>query len=786
MSDSGHSIERSGHSIERRGHSIERKGHAIGLPGTAWSVWKDVVLRSTGFPAEGLALFGAPGCAAVADAFLDGRASEDELTRALDAALADASRAAAEVAADPLFREALTWQNPAAARRVAELASASPPGSETPVRRTGHKWRARENTLVRYWQRYCGKNDTVGFFGPVAWGTIDPDLAPAVVARPGEGLVRDRHVALEFWALEAYVTALLADPEVAPWLPAGVQPHVVVQDGRVLRPGDEPLPLDEPEQAVLARCDGVTPVVQIASEPPESAALERLVDAGVVWRGVDMPYNPRAESVLRKALNDIPDPEARKRALAGLERLDLALAAVAAAAGDPDALAAALAGLDAEFTAVTGAEPQRRDGQMYAGRRVCYEDTVRDLDLTFGRPILEALSEPFGNVLLPAARWVSAALADAYDAGFKALYRRLGGPRDGGVPMPVFWRAAQPLLAGPDRPADAVVAEFARRWSELFGLDAATAAASRLDLRSADLARRAAELFAADRPGWAGGRIHSPDIHLCAPSVEALAAGDFTLVLGEMHTAWPTLDCAVFADRHPDPERLRAAAAADIGPQFRPLYPTWWPQYTARIAPVLGVTDRQLAFTAASGADPGRVLPTVALTVTERDGRLEVTGPGGLRRPVREVFALLFGFVGAEVFKLVGAGPHHPRITLDRLVVTRETWRTTVGGTGLVPATGAVREYLAARRLRASLGLPERVFAKVGTEVKPVYVDFTGPRYVSAFAAMLRAARESSGPDVPVVFSELLPGPEDAWLRDARGRRYSSELRLQFCDPERP
>ncbi|RFU39906.1 lantibiotic dehydratase [Actinomadura logoneensis] len=770
------------------------RARTVRLPGTDWAVWEDAVLRSTGFPADGLGLFAAPECASAADAFLAGRGSEDEFARALDRALADASRAAREIAADPLFREALTWQNPAAARLLARLAEPEPGGGMTgkELRRARHKRRARESAVVRYWQRYCGKNDTIGFFGPVTWTRIVPETAPAVVARPGAGLVRSRRIAYEFWALEAYVEALLADPVVAPWLPAGIHPHLAVRDGHVLQPGKEPAPLDEAEAEVLARCDGVRPVAEIAPDPRSLAALDRLVDDGIVWRGVNMPYNARAESVLREHLAAIPDPDARDRARAGLDRLDRARDTVGAAAGDPDALAEALDGLDAEFTAVTGVEPRRRDGQMYAGRRVCFEDTVRDLDIEFGRPVLDALAGPFGHVLLPAARWVSAALADAYDAAFRDLYARLREPGADGVPMPRFWDAVQPLLTGPDRPADAVAAEFARRWNDLIGLAPTSGDTTgdtggrRLHLRSEDLRERAAQLFHTDRPGWAAARIHSPDLHICASSVAALEAGEFTLVLGEMHNAWPTLDSAVFTDRHPDPDSLREAAADDIGRQFRPLYPTWWPQYTARIAPVLGDTDHQLAFTAAPGADPERVLPTVTLTVTDRGGTLEATGPGGLRRPLREVFALLFGWLGAEAFKRLGAGAHHPRVTLDRLVVVRETWRTTVEGTGIAPKTGAVPEYIAARRLRASLGLPERVFAKVGTEVKPVYVDFTGPRYVSSFAAMVRAARDSSGGDVLVTFTELLPGPEDAWLEDGRGRRYFSELRMQIRDPRRP
>lgn len=766
------------------------RAHSIPLPGTDWSVWEDVILRTTGFPAEGLDLFGAPACAAAADAHIEGRTSEDEFRQALDTALAGAGRAARDVAADPLFREALTWQNLAMARHMARLAEPEPTADSgmtgKELRRARHKRRAREGAVVRYWQRYCAKNDTIGFFGPVTWGTLDPGAAPAVISRPGPGLVRSRDVSYEFWVLEAYVAALLADPDLAPWLPAGLHPHMAVEDGHVLQPGKDPLALDDAEADVLARCDGVRAAAEIAPDAASAEALERLVAAGIVWRGVNMPYNPRAEGVLRDVLTAIPEPRARERALAGLERLDRARAAVSAAAGDADALAVAIDGLDAEFTAVTGAEPHRRDGQMYAGRRVCFEDTVRDLDITFGRPILEAMSGPFGRVLLPAARWVSANLADAYDDAFRTLYDRLREPGADSVPMPVFWDAVQPLLTGSDRPADAVATEFARRWGDLVGLDAATPGERRLELRSEDLAERAAALFAADRPGWASARIHSPDLHICAPTVGALEAGEFTLVLGEMHTAWPTLDSAVFTDRHPDPAKLRKAAATDIGTQFRTLYPTWFPQYTGRIAPVLAETDHQLAFTAAPGADPDRLLPIVTLAVTDRDGRLEATGPDGLRRPIREVFALMYGWLGAEAFKRIGLGRHHPRVTLDRLVVVRETWRTTVGGTGIAPKKGAVPEYLAARRMRASLGLPERVFAKVGTEVKPVFVDFTGPRYVSGFATMIRAARDVHGDDVPVTFTELLPGPEDAWLEDAQGRRYFSELRLQICDPERP
>jgi hypothetical protein len=757
-------------------------GHLVSLPGTEWTVWRDAVLRSAGFPADGLDRFCAPACATAADAFLEGRGSREELESAHAAALADARQAAAEIAADPLFREAVLWQNPAILDRLTDHDDPHATGKKAMRQRLRRK--ARENTIARYWQRYCGKNDTIGFFGPVTWVTLDPD-APAVQVRSGDALTRARDTYYEFWALEAFAGHLADDPVVRPWLPVGLQPHLTVDGRRVLRPGQDPLPLSGAEAALLARCDGRRPARSVVAGGPDQAQafvhLEGLAARGVIWWGVDLPQNPGAEEFLRSALAAIADEAARERAMSGLRRLDAARDTVIAAAGDPDKLAVAMSALDAEFTSLTGDAPERRPGQMYAGRKLCYEETVRDVEVTFGAPVLEALAGPLGGVLLPAARWLSVALADAYSAAFRELYRELLGPAEAGVPLDRFWFAAQPLFSGDQLPADDVAADFTRRWSSLLGLDQLAPGTRQVTRSSADLAAGAAELFAAARPAWAAARIHSPDLAIAAASTAALRRGEFTIVLGELHAMWATLDSAMFTDRHPDPARLRAAAAADLGPCLLPLYASWCPQFTPRLATNLR-PEYQLAFAPEPGADPARLLPVMAITVTEQDGKLIASARDGRRWPLLEVFAVLIAWTGSELFKLTSARPHNPRITIDRLVVARETWRTTVGGTGLTTAH-QLSEYLAARRLRQALGLPEKVFAKISTEVKPVYLDLTSPRYVAAFATMLRNAREKAGEGAGVVMTELLPGPDQAWLPDAAGQRYFSELRVHMLDP---
>lgn len=131
-----------------------------------WAIWRDFAVRSAGFPVDGLQAFG-PG---------------DEGARL------------AAVASDTAFQEAVVWQN----RNAYRTAIATVAGGFTAP---GSKRRRREDVVAAYWQRYCSKNDTIGFFGPLAWGAIRDD-GPGVAFRAGD-LVTEREVHFETWAVEA-------------------------------------------------------------------------------------------------------------------------------------------------------------------------------------------------------------------------------------------------------------------------------------------------------------------------------------------------------------------------------------------------------------------------------------------------------------------------------------------------------------------------------------------------------------------------------------------------------
>ena len=84
------------------------------------------------------------------------------------------------VAGDARFREALLWQNRASIdivdRRLRDgLGSAA-------------ERRNAAELVAMYVQRYAVKNDSVGFFGPVGWASVENERH-AVDVRPGPDLV---------------------------------------------------------------------------------------------------------------------------------------------------------------------------------------------------------------------------------------------------------------------------------------------------------------------------------------------------------------------------------------------------------------------------------------------------------------------------------------------------------------------------------------------------------------------------------------------------------------------
>lgn len=762
--------------------------HRFQLEGSAWWLWHDAVFRSTGFPVGGLARLSAPEPARVADAHLAGGASAEDVAAAVARAAEAQARRIDALVTDERLREAVIWEEASAPALLDAL-------SDTAGRPRDGRRRELEDAFGRLWQRYCAVNDTIGFFGPFVWATIDPRAA-RTAATAGPVLPSRREVFLESWAMAAYGARLAERPELRRWMPLSPRTHHFLDGDTIRRPGLPPITVTPEEAAAIALCDGRRPAAVVAADLAAAGVLGTDADEatalrflkGLVTRRLlewneNLPVGPETEEVLAERIASIGDEELRTKAQDGLDAIRSARDKVAAAAGDPDSLLPALEALNAVFTEVTGRAPQR-PGHGYPGSNVCYEDTIRDADVTLGRDVLVPVT-PALTIALQAARWLTAELAHRFETALAELIRvkHAGESR---LSLAEVWDDGIEMLLGTERnPFPGVLSEFEARWRELLELDDD---ARRRNIASTRLRERAGRLFAADRPGWSLARIHSPDLLLCAPSVEAINEGRYLAVLGELHVAYATYSIPTLTWAQPDPDRLIDVAVQDYGrPRMIPLVPAVWSRYARRSLQFYDHrADRYIGFARASGVAADRVVTTGSVAIEPVDEGFAGRLPGGELIPLIEFFGTHLSMCCTNAFREVMQGTAHtPRVTIDDLVIWRETWRLTRAEVeALAAPTGEAAAYLAGRRLAAGRGLPERCFVRLSTVKKPIYVDFTSPLYVSLLGSMIRSAQGGTGRALDVTVTEMLPDPDATWLRDAAGKRYLCEFRLQVTDAE--
>ena len=706
--------------------------------------------------------------------------------RAYDDAAGRLSRAIADTYADPVFQEALTWQNPGLAQFLHDHDAG--PGA---ARRS--KQRQRELVIANYLQRYCLKNDTIGFFGPVGWASADPGTAGLLVT-PGEQLIARRTTYFEVWAIDKVAAAIAGQGRALGWLRPRRTRSVFLAGNVLHRPHRQPVTLTDAELGVLLACDGrrtISDVLDTAGTPEARGLLTRLAELGAVRLDLEGPADAWPERLLRGKLELIADPAARAAALAPVDQLIRARDAVAATDGDPAGLQRALAGLAETFEQVTGAASTRKGGESYAGRTLVYQDAVRDVRVGLGEAVTRALAAPL-SLVLDSARWLVNDITARYRGYFGELVDRESA-RAGGGPVPLqrlLTRAAPYLSAGMSgrgvgELAEPSVAELQRRWQQVLG---PPSSASRHQVSADAIAARAAECFPALPVAWSGARQHSPDIMIAAASPGEVERGNFLLVLGELHITLNTLSGRLWAEQHPDPARLIAAEGADRGPQRIVTIPAKdHPGVTSRTNPpsaILGPGQLYWSSAITDSLDPDEssvVMPAAAMTVVHRGEDLVVqVMPAGTELDFFEVIADTMTDIVSDAFQPAAAAAHRPRITVDQFVLSREQWVFQVADSAWAFAKDEQERYYLARRWRQEHDLPERVFYRVPIELKPTAADFRSIVLLNLFAKHIRQTHAAGHSEFTV--TEMLPDLGQLWLTDREGQRYSSELRLIAYD----
>ncbi len=828
----------------------------VRLPGGQWAAWRWVGLRGAGFPAEQVLNLAIPECAVSADLLLGARnelmciqdtardalhqalkeitagtekhkavkkslrrVNKGKLPKALEfscaatdavdtfrhawveadtaqsnfqqafaAAIDHTSQAIYQVACTDRFCEAITWQNRRALLTGVHPIIRKPPGTTS----RNSKRRQHEELVANYLQRYCVKNDTIGFFGPVGWAKFTPQ-EESLVTRPGPDFLASRNVYFEGWCVDALTVTLGRNKELRPWLTPRRMPSIDLDGTTLYRPFQNPSQISVEQATVLQACDGKqtakeialqmihTPSLGLDSEAKVYNFLEQLESAGLIEWKLRVPLETYPERTLRRLFERIEDERLRKLNLRAIDVLEKAKSGVARSAGNAKNLDKALSVMNTIFTRLTGASPTRAAGKTYAARTLVYEDCRRNIEVDIGQDILQSLGPPL-SLLLDSARWFTVeAAGTVYRNVVQKVYTkvstRTGSPV---VPLVDIWPKFQSMLYTKDpHPLASVLSAFQDRWSRILTFPTE---ARRVEFTSDELRPHVLAAFESSQPNYPFTRYHTPDVLIAASSPQAIRRGDYELVMGELHMGANTLTSAFFLAQHPARDELFQALGANRPPpRVVPIPPKEWPELTARIHPALVLPqDFRLASTPDAYGNPEwRTLPIGTLVIEELDGELVVrTRDGQLCFDAIEFVADLITERVVNFFKILRPAPHTPRISIDRLIISRETWRIPAGELDFAYEKSEANRFLAFRRWAQDHGIPRFAFVKTSIERKPFYVDFDSPIFVNILAKHIRRAKEQGSKDALFSISEMLPNPSQIWLPDVDGRCYTNEFRI--------
>ena len=758
------------------------------LGNSGWILWDHAMVRTAGFPVDGPA-----------------RLADESLARAADQITADSpvggeQRArfevrwhqhaqmrqaeAAAIARDARFLLAVTWQN----RKILENAIHPFLAQIARGDSRSRKMRVREQVIAAYWQRYCLKSESIGFFGPTAWASVG-GAGPVVVTVHGPSLVDQASVHFECWPIDQLARTLERGHDLRPWIAPRRAPHIQVGNGFVLAPDGTAETVDQLTQAVLVKADGRMPATDLAARlvaQTSAATLDQVFlmfaelcrKGWLIWKWQLSP-TVRPETELRAFLDGIGSP-ARVPALALLDALARARDAVADAFMDSGRLAPALTALDQVYVEATGSSATRNDGLTYGGRTLVYPECRRDLAVSLGQGLVDAMA-PLA-LILDSIRWMLYQVGEAVMELVSAAYGDLVAGSAGVPNAAMLWLACTPILGGQLKAiAQEKLAELQKRWQSVLRIpEGVTSAAFQVE----EIRRAADDAFSSPPAAWTDARWCSPDVMIAAESEDAIREGQFRLVLGEVHAAVNTVDYCSMVPLHRRPEVLMACVDADHpDPRLLVALPRESrPRLTVRSHPALvrDIDYRLVLMPHIPVPRRGRVHLGGDVAVVRAAGGLCLVLPDGSRFGVMDLFSNAIRGEVAQAFDLYPAG-YRPRVVIDQVVIARERWSLPAADLSFAQLPDEASRFAGCRAWMREHRLPRRVFIKSPLETKPFYVDFASPAFVEALVTAARRAVRG-GPDVQLSVTEMLPDTDEVWLADADGHRYVAEFRFVAFD----
>jgi len=685
------------------------------------------------------------------------------------------------IARNSKFREAIIWQNHEVLHNAINSYLQMNIADRSRVKRR------RELIIASYLQRYCLKNDSIGFFGPVGWCEIKKDLK-LLQFNHGKELVRERKVFFEYWAIGSLARSMSRDPEMFEWLTPRLHPFYHMEKSLLIDLSGRSQPLSQENVKLLGCCDGIKSIRNIALDlstghSPLFASvkqvlrrLKRLLKNNVIVADLNIPVAPFPEKILRNRLAQISDISLRKRMTAQVEEVVSAFEAVKSAAGNEAALDKAMSQLEECFVNHTGKKHTRAEGKTYAGRTLVYEDCLRDVDMSIGPDFLAGFSQSLAP-LLKSARWYSYNVGLNFQKKFMEIYRQYAHQLNTEViPLGLMFKQ---LRKARFAVVDSVVKDFKERWASVLLNEPSQ---KQVEFSSAFLRERVDDIFDAPAPGWPSARFISPDIMIAAQDAAAIEQGNYTVILGEIHIG-NTINQRTFLPFVSSQEEVFKNYRYDQPFQkfVSVFHEDQW--CTRTIVDADLPHDLEIALHATpSWRGQNQVFPISALVVIQNgDGMHVQTRDGKHKFNLADFFHFFLRHYSNVSFGLLPAVAHIPRIVTSTFILHREAWRFSVKDLYFCKEKSSFARFIEVTRWAQKAGLPLQFFVRFESEAKPVYINLKSQVLVDLLVKGIRKQFKDD-PDSGILFTEMLPATDELWFTDSTGEKYTCELRLVAVD----
>jgi hypothetical protein len=238
-------------------------------------------------------------------------------------------------------------------------------------------------------------------------------------------------------------------------------------------------------------------------------------------------------------------------------------------------------------------------------------------------------------------------------------------------------------------------------------------------------------------------------------------------------------------NQHPSPEELLRNVEQDLGgSNLVPMPAKKEMKLISRTAATLIAPSDMFLEYARDGLafDRSKAVPISSLSIEKHDDELFAVTADGQKFKLIELMGWRLAELVTDSFKMFIPSSYNPRISIDRMVVKRESWRFKPADIPFAREQDPAERFLLSRKWMEEHELPRFLFYKVPVETKPAYMDLHSPIFIDIFSRMVRRTAEANLPHAVIEVTEMFPTVDQTWLPDGENNRYSCELRIVALD----